>query len=710
MKARFSCPLGAALLLGVSIASPAWAQRAAPPEPFPLASSFVKAFPNVQFNYPMVVAMAPGDPDHVFVAGLGGFIWVIDNDPATATKTLYLDLSDRTRGNGEQGLLGFAFDPDYATNGYVYAYYSDNKVPAPVPNGDMVIARYTANVAARTADRNSEIELLRAPHPTNNHNGGQVLFAPDGTIYVGFGDGGAPHDDTPQRLDNLLGKIIRINKDGTIPADNPFVGAGPGHFGETPRSEIWAYGFRNPFRFSIDAPTGKLWVGDVGASTWEEIDQVVKGGNYGWSRMEGTDVFDAALDAPNALPPLYQYGRTEGFVINGGRVYRGTAFPQLAGKYIYSDFGSHTVWALAESGGTVTSNQVIGSIPGMTSIGVDPDGEFLMTAWDWYLYKFAGTGDSALPQTLSETGLFTDLATMTPAAGVVEYSVNAPFWSDGAIKRRWLAIPGTTDTIAFKYRDPWVFPSGSMMIKHFEMDLADGSRKRLETRVLVNTDIGWQGYTYRWNDAGTEANLLPGGDTVTLEVPDATSPTGSRSQLYEFPDRSKCATCHNAAAGGVLGVKTRQLNGPFVYPSGTQNQIAYLRDNGYLDTDINKPRTLDRLPDPFDKSVALKKRARAYLDTNCSQCHRPGGPTGVNMDFRYNVDTAGMHTHNVPPAGDTFGIEGVNRITPGDHTKSLIWARMSAPDSPMRMPPIGSHVVDERGAKLIANWIDKGAN
>lgn len=679
--------------------------RKAPSLAFPIGAPFEVAYPGLSFGSPLVVASAPGDGGHLYVANQSGTVEVFERRDDVATKSVFLDIADRTNADGEQGLLGFAFDPGYASNGYVYAYYTANTTGS----GDQeVVARYSANVAARTVDPSTEFELLRFDHSKfPNHNGGCIGFGPDGMLYIASGDGGSggDPDNNAQDLGSMLGKIFRIRTDGTIPSDNPFVGS-PGA-----RGEIWAYGLRNPFRFSFDPVDGRLWVGDVGQDRYEEVDLVVKGGNYGWRKFEGNHVYkDSDPTPPDARAPVIEYDHGQGNSITGGVVYRGSRFPALAGKYLYGDFGSGTIWALTESGGTATSNVELGTVGNVTSFGVDPDGEVLITAYDGHLHRLVdNSGSDEAPAKLSDTGVFSDLANLTPANGVVEYTVNAPFWSDGAVKRRWIAVPGTHYAIAFSAGDAWAFPRGSVIVKHFEIDLADGTRKRLETRVLVNQTGGWSGYTYRWNEAGTEADLLDDSETVALDVKDDDSPGGSRTITYEFPSRGACLQCHTAAAGEILGVRTRQLNGDFRYPNGvTDNQLRTLAHAGYFDRSIGDPATYDAMPDPADTAAALSDRARAYLDANCSQCHRPGG-TGGTMDLRHETARGSMNAIDADPAGDSFGVTDAKRIAPGEHERSLVWVRMSAENAPKRMPPIASHAVDTRGAQLLADWIDAGA-
>ncbi len=672
--------------------------------------ALVKAFPGLQFNSPLVVTTAPGDTTHLYVAQQGGLVRTFDaTDAAVSAGNVVLDLTDRTRANGEQGLLGLAFDPDYATNGFIYVDYSANANPN-VDAGDSVISRFVVDRGTRVGDRNSEVQLLRFTDRFSNHNGGALAFGPDGMLYISSGDGGSGNDpdQNAQNLGDLRGKILRIFPRGTaeqiVPADNPFVGVAGA------RGEIWAYGLRNPFRMSFDG--NRLWAGDVGQSAMEEVDLIVKGGNYGWRKFEGTRLNFPADPAivPSPIPPIFEYGRDQGTTVTGGRVYRGGAIPALVGRYIYADFGSGRVWALSESGGVATDNVELTSTakaPNPSSFGVDLAGEILITCYDGFIYRLVpnspGSGGQ-FPQLLSETGLFTSLATLQPAPGVVPYSPDAPFWSDGARKQRWIAVPGTTAPIVFSGAGNWTFPVGTVTVKHFEITLAApaGTVKRLETRVFINTaNNGWQGYTYRWNDAGTDAVLLPGAQSIDLQVADGSG--GTRAQTYEFPSRAQCQQCHTAVSGKVLGVRTDQLNGG---PSG--NQLQALNDAGYFDRNIGNPAQYAALPDPFGPAP-LAQRARAYLESNCSQCHQPGGPTPVDMDLRAATAIADTRTVGVGATGSPVG-GATTRIVAGSKETSLVWTRMNTLTVGERMPPLATHVIDAQGLALVGQWIDAGAN
>jgi len=306
-----------------------------------------------------------------------GVIQVFDNAPATGSSKIFLDITDRVLGGGELGLLGLTFHPAFADNGYFFVNYT-----AAGPRRT-IIARFQVTPAnADTADPATEMRLLEIPQPYTNHNAGQLAFGIDGYLYVALGDGGSggDPDNNGQDRKTLLGSILRIDVNGStdstnyvIPADNPFVANAFGY-----REEIYAYGLRNPWRFSIDQPTGRIWAGDVGQGTREEIDLIEKGGNYGWRIMEGVLCYNppTGCSSDGLILPVFDYPRSEGYSVTGGYVYRGANLPALSGRYVYGDFGSGKIWALTIDGVAAPTNQLLIDTPlSISSFGVDATGE-----------------------------------------------------------------------------------------------------------------------------------------------------------------------------------------------------------------------------------------------------------------------------------------------------------------------------------------------
>lgn len=351
--------------------------------------TLVNAFPNLTFTKPVLLAAAPDGTDRVFVVQQNGIIRIFPNDSLTTASSVFLDISSRLSGQGgEEGLLGLAFHPGFATNGLFFVNYT---APATAQKPfRTVIARYA--VAPGTPDAaqpSSEAVILEVTQPYSNHNGGMIAFGPDGNLYIGMGDGGSGDDpgDVAQNLTSLLGKMLRIDiRDSTaqrryvIPADNSFAGNTQGY-----REEIWAYGFRNPWRFSIDAQTGELWTGDVGQGAREEVDLVVKGGNYGWKIMEGSICRPPTTGCVTTglILPVKDYPRTLGYSVTGGYVYRGQRRPGFAGAYIYGDYGSGRIWLLRRSGGAVVADSLLIDTPyAISGFGTDSRNELYILSYN----------------------------------------------------------------------------------------------------------------------------------------------------------------------------------------------------------------------------------------------------------------------------------------------------------------------------------------
>jgi len=343
------------------------------------------AFPNLVFNQPVGI-VSPGDgTNRLFVIEQAGIIRVFENSQTVAKSTVFLNISTQVLSGGEQGLLGLAFHPNYATNGYFYVdYVAEN------PHRT-VIARYSISPNNPNQAQNiSELVLLEVNQPFSNHKGGQLAFGADGYLYVGLGDGGSAGDPfgNAQNRSTLLGKILRINVDllsqgrnYSIPPDNLFFGNALGY-----KEEIYAYGFRNPWRFSFDSPTGRLWVADVGQDQREEIDLVEKGKNYGWNIMEGTLTYSSGSQVGLELP-LWEYSHAEGIAVIGGYVYHGSTLNGINSKYIYGDYGSGKVWSLQYDGGTLPVNTLLSDTTlNISSFGVDEHNELYFCSLSGEIY------------------------------------------------------------------------------------------------------------------------------------------------------------------------------------------------------------------------------------------------------------------------------------------------------------------------------------
>ncbi len=347
------------------------------------------AFPNLSFDQPVGIHNAGDGTNRLFVLERKGVIQVFENRGNVTATTLFLDIRDRVNSAGsEEGLLGLAFHPDYANNGYFYVDYTASNPKR------TIIARFSVDQTdPNQADRNNGMVMLEVIQPYSNHNGGQITFGPDGYLYIAMGDGGSAGDPegNGQSLFTLLGKILRIDVDATsgnlnysIPSDNPFVGNPQGY-----REEIYVYGLRNPWRFSFDFQTGWLWAADVGQNRVEEIDFIEEGTNYGWNIMEGNLCYNPSesCNQTGLEMPIWTYGHDQGNSITGGFVYRGEGLSDLVGSYIYADFGSGRIWSLRYDGvNAPTNKQLSDTNLSITSFGLDEENELYFCAFDGKIY------------------------------------------------------------------------------------------------------------------------------------------------------------------------------------------------------------------------------------------------------------------------------------------------------------------------------------
>ena len=665
------------------------------------------------FTQPIAMLQEPGNGSRWYVVQKTGAVRVFDNTPNVATTRQFINIAGQLNSNpgsanDERGLLGMAFHPNYPTDPRVYLFYTGTD-----PTLGLVdrVSEFRTQDGGNTLDPNTELQLLNVEDPEDNHNGGNIAFGPDGFLYIGIGDGGSggdPHGPigNGQRLTTLLGKMLRIDVANssvatpyaipTGPNGNPFSANArcTGGTGAANCPEIYAYGFRNPWRWSFDRVSHELWLNDVGQSTLEEVDRVVLGGNYGWRCFEGTEDFNAACGSnPNPLPPIAQYGRSLGFSTTGGVVYRGSAIPNLVGRYLFGDFGSGNLWSIARNTQpTMTMGAGLATGLQIASFGQDVDGEAYIVHLGGTLHKIVpGTGGSGqIPSQLSATGCVSTNAPTQPASGLIPYAPTAPFFSDGAVKTRWLALPDGQRIVVENDGD-FTFPNGSVLMKNFSL----GSTL-VETRLFMrHNDGNWAGYTYEWNAQGTDATRVVGGKSVMVN-----------GQTWTFPSEAQCLQCHTQAAGRTLGLELGTLNGDFGYPTGrTANQLTTLNFIDTLTPALTQPPAqLPAIPDPAG-SASLEQRARAYLHSNCAYCHRPGGPTQASMDLRYTTALGATNTCNIAPSLGDLGVANARLIAPGSAASSIIVNRASRTDSE-RMPPLGSNRADSAGVALLTQWIN----
>jgi uncharacterized repeat protein (TIGR03806 family) len=528
-------------------------------------------------------------------------------------------------------------------------------------------------------------------------------FGKDGYLYISLGDGEGDWDKFPvsQDTNTLDGSILRIDIDNgdpySIPPDNPFFNGGG-------LPEIFAWGFRNPWRWSFDRLTGDIWVGDVGLARWEEINLVKPGLNYGWPIFEGFECLLGPCDTENFTFPIWTYFHDEGCAVIGGYVYRGTNISELFGVYLYSDICSGTVWGLFPDSTSGYNNKLLSNSGlNISSFAEDQNGEIYIS--DYYgggIYKIVGhKPDSeigpSIPSLLSKTGCFHTDNPKIPLTGLIPYVVNAPLWSDSAEKHRWMALPDD-EKVRIGDDGKWIFPVGTVLVKNFLID-----SKLIETRLLMqHQEEVWAGYSYEWNEEQTEAFLVDSlGKARQL----------SSGQTWWYPSRSQCLRCHTKAAGRVLGLETAQMNRLFKYPETDipANQIRTLSFIGVLDQEFTAEeiKALPSFPlqdGIFPPEDQIAENARVYLHVNCSMCHRPKGPGVGPEDFRYETPLYQMGACDIDPTVSNLGIADAKLLFPGEPEKSIIWHRMNSIDE-NRMPPLATSIIDQYGVNLIGEWI-----
>lgn len=346
-----------------------------------------EAYPNLSFSQPLEYLHAGDNSGRVFVVEKTGKILVFQNDPQVQSTQVFLDLTGIIDSSAsEKGLLGLAFHPDYEKNGFFYVNYTDWS--------GTVIARYQADpVDPNRGHPDSGTVLMSFPQPYANHNGGHLAFGPDGFLYIAVGDGGSAGDpqNNAQNRGSIYGKILRIDVDKPsggksygIPADNPFAGSSEGFLGE-----IYAYGLRNPWKFSFDQKSGWLWAADVGQNKVEEIDIIQKGGNYGWNIMEGSLCYpsSANCDRSGLTMPVWEYQHPTGNSITGGYVYNGAKIPGLYGAYVYGDFGSGMLWALWLDSTGADNRALLDTNLNISSFGLDQENELYIVDYRGKIYK-----------------------------------------------------------------------------------------------------------------------------------------------------------------------------------------------------------------------------------------------------------------------------------------------------------------------------------
>ena len=523
-----------------------------------------------------------------------------------------------------------------------------------VKDGGDALLRYTSPDGGLTFDPSSETPILALDGLPSSGRFVMLAFGPDGLLYVATSDGDVPSAQDPTTLD---GKVLRLDVRGdavAAPPDNPFATTGG-------RREVWALGVHQPFGLDVDPMTGFVWLADRNENAQHEIDRVTRGANLGWPIRAGSGCAPPATTCAREgfVDPLVTLSGIDEALGGTIAVYRGAASPMLSGQLLFTVTGSlRAVAAFGPSGPPQVTDL---GVPGFVSLGRSAVGDVLGTSGRDDLYRIDGEARAPLPTKLLATGCFDLQAPGGAPAGAIAYDVATPLWSDGAAKDRFVVLPQGQHARVAADGDVRL-PVGTVAGKTFSVD-----GRRVETRLLVQqAQDDWVGYSFAWNEDGTDADLVLGARA---------KPLGGGKSWY-FPSMTDCSACHTPAAGYTLGIEARQLD------------------------DAAKEKLGVPSPAPrFDP-----KDARAYLHANCSVCHRDGSATGIaELDVRFDtpLDRTGLCAE--PKAG-ALGIADARIVAPGAPERSVLVKRMRAQDE-TRMPKLGTHVVDEAGVALVEAWI-----
>ncbi|MEZ6141532.1 MAG: PQQ-dependent sugar dehydrogenase [Zavarzinella sp.] len=552
------------------------------PEP-PLPYQVKRVYPEFAPKFPIMVKAIPGTEQLIIISEDRPYtvsaVHVAPDRPDLKTADMRKLFDTPSRGT----MYDVCFHPQFAKNGYVYFGWNGDHPTGKVKKKASRVTRYTMKLQPEVQiDPASATTIIE--WESDGHNGAAICFGNDGMLYITSGDGTSDSDvdEKGQSTDTLLSKLLRIDVDQpdlaqkrpySIPKDNPFVM--DARF--TP--ETYAYGLRNPWRIASDAKTGHIWVGNNGQDLWEQAYLVRPGDNYGWSVMEGGHPFylNRQRGPTPIISPTIEHHHAEFRSLTGGEVHHGKGLPDLQGAYIYGDYSTGAIWAMKHDGQKpVWHKQLASSILQITAFGHNTRGELIICdhSPESGLYTLVPTPKvvekNSFPRKLSETGLYAVVSKNQVQPGAIPYSVNAPFWSDGMYKDRFLILPPETK-IDYKAQGSWNFPEKTVIVKNFAMELPNGHRKWLETRFMTKQQGQWVGYSYRWNEAGTDADLV---DAAGLDVNyDLVGEKEKKSVVWHYPSRTECLVCHSRAANFVLGLSTAQLNRTHDYGTCTDNQL-----------------------------------------------------------------------------------------------------------------------------------------
>ena len=648
-------------------------------------------------------------------------VLVVDGDDANAEAAeVLLEIPKRS-------VYAIEFHPNYHENGYIYICSNGSWEGEGRANR---VSRYTVTFGEKTTcDPDSELTVIE--WRSHGHDGGGLVFGKDGMLYVTAGDGTSDSDTwlSAQDVTNLLGGVIRIDVDHpadgrpySIPDDNPFLDV------EGARGELFAFGLRNPWRLSIDARTGQIWIGNNGQDLWETAHLLVRGANYGWSVYEGNHPFytNRQLGPAEFVPPTIEHHHREARSLTGGVVYYGEQLLALEGSYVYGDYSTGKIWAARHNGTEMLEHREIADTSlQIAGFALTHGGDLLVIDYAKGFFRIVPnphrSQPSTFPRRLSETGLFSSTSAHVMADGVVPYNVNAPGWHDGASIERYMAVPDD-DTVKYT-GSRWSFGDGAVLMQTLSLpdDTTSWSMKRIETRILTKQNNEWAGYSYVWSDDQEDATLVDrDGMIVELDASGDDAPS-----VWTYPSRADCMSCHSRAANYVLGISTTQMYRMSDNDAGSRQQILELRDRGVL-VDVPQPVVsyLEGAPStevaanevgdairrplvsPYDETQPANLRVRSYLHVNCSSCHVSAGGGNARMELAFPKPFKEMGLIDSLPQHDTFGIANARLVAAGDSDSSVLFQRISR-RSRGQMPPLGTSHVDHAAVQLVNQWISQ---
>lgn len=642
-------------------------------------------------------------PDgRVFFAEQTGALRLFKDDRVLPEPAL--DIGDRLDNYWERGLIGVTLHPDFPLTPHLFVVYV-----AKEPFTHHVVSRFT--VTGDKVDPASEMVLLKGDDQStmggfkpSGHQGGPIRVGPDGKLYIGLGE--QTSSQPSQKLDTLIGKILRINLDGSIPEDNPFYNKTEGKY-----RAIWAYGIRNPFGLVFESGNNRLWHTDVGQTSWEEINIITNGGNYGWPDAEGMS------DNPDFINPVHMYPPAIGRSIVGGMFYPASEpagslyqFPEKwQGKFFFGDWANHWIKAL-DPNDPERATTFARNFNGPVALEPAPDGSIYVlnrgTIWrdpkqfvskSGSLVRIRYVGADAeittaqtepIPNQLKDTGLITSFKSLTMRKDLVEFTLNSPPWQPGVSTRQWITVPNG-GKIKFTEDGEWEFPTDTIVMQLFTLDGGERDGSLFESRVMwFNGPRTVRAGAYRWSADGSSASLIEDGEFTTL--------SGQEKRNWFTPGAEQNLNLDQVVTGFILPLNTRQAN--------RDGQLEVWNRNGWFSPALTNIDQLPKLASIDDASASIDLRVRSYMDANCSVCHRPGGSSRGEFDARFStpISEQGLIAGRLI-AGD-LGIEGAGIVMPGHPDKSILLQRVSRTDF-YRMPPVAFSDDLSPLIRLLEEWI-----